>query len=288
MPGVEVLPLQMAVQQTVGVGGAATLEVDGRTVGVRAMRPNVVVPPVTPAGGITGPLLYAGRGRLEDYGGRTPGGAVVVLGYDSGDAWELAFALGARAVVFVGEGEETPSEARDAAVPRNLPRFYIDAADAAAAGLDLTVDRDTVTLRHAETWRTGVGRNLVGFIPGTDPTFGEAASGGGPRQVMVVATGFDTYGNVPRESPGARGAANVAALLGLAERFAATPPRRDTVLLFLDAETRRHQGGADVLRRGDDAPGRSSTVGGGARRRGPRRWRVRWRSLMKPWRNPAR
>ena len=103
MPGVEVLPLEIAVQQTVEVDGAATLEVDGRMVEVRAMRPNVVVPPVTPAEGITGPLLYAGRGRLQDYGDRSPAGAVVVLGYDSGEAWELAFGLGARAVVFLGE-----------------------------------------------------------------------------------------------------------------------------------------------------------------------------------------
>ena len=124
-------------------------------------------------------------------------------------------------------------------MPRHLPRFYIDAGDAGAAGVDLTVDRDAVTLRHAETWRTLTGRNVIGFILGTDPTFGRDDE---PRQVMVIATGFDTYGNVPRLSPGARGAANVAALLGLAERFAAAPPRRDTVLLFLDAETRRHQG----------------------------------------------
>ena len=240
--GVEVLPLDIPVQQTVQPGRPPTLEVDGRTVELAAMRPNVVVPPTTPAGGITGPLLYAGRGALSDYGPRDPDGAVVVLDYGGGDGWKLAFSLGARAVVSLGAGDpgaETPGGARDAAVPWNLPRFYIDADEARAAGFDPTVDRQTVTLHASETWATRAGRDLVGFIPGTDAAMGDGA---GPRQVMVVAAGFDTYGNVPRRSPGARGAANVAALLAVAERFAADPPRRDTVLLFLDAETRRHQG----------------------------------------------
>ncbi len=237
--GVDVLPLEMTVQQTVQPEGPPTLEVDGRPVKLAAMRPNVVVPPTTPAGGITGPLLYAGRGALSDYGTRDPDGAVVVLDYGGGDGWELAFSLGARAVLFVGDGNETPSGARDAAVPWDLPRFYIDAGEARAAGFDPTVDRDTVTLHAAETWATRTGRTVVAFIPGTDAAMGDGA---GPRQVMVIAAGFDTYGNVPRRSPGARGAANVAALLAMAERFAADPPRRDTVLLFFDAETRRHQG----------------------------------------------
>src|SRR5690606_21805713 len=123
--GVEVHALEFPVWRQ--VTRHCELVVKGRRVTAHPLRPNVVVPPVTPPGGISASFVYAERGELSDYGERSPQGAIVALDYDSGRAWERAFALGARAVVFLGFGTETPVQPKFAGVPSNQVRVYVDA-----------------------------------------------------------------------------------------------------------------------------------------------------------------
>ena len=68
------------------------------------MRPNGIIPPSTPPGGITGPIVHAGAGGREDFMKTPVRGAVVVLDYNAGTGWMRAFRLGARAVIFVPNG----------------------------------------------------------------------------------------------------------------------------------------------------------------------------------------
>lgn len=232
-----VLLLDFEVVQ-LAAGGDAILEAEGTELALQALRPNVVVPPVL-AAPIEAPLVYLGRGELSDYAGRSVDGAVVALEYDCGENWERAFSRGAAAVVFLGDGRETRGAAKHAPVPLNLPRFYAPPQ----AAESLREDRARVVLRSLPVESDvadppgggallGEGRNLVGFIPGTDPR-GEA---------LVVAANVDTFGTVPTRSPGTRGAANVAGLLRLAEALQADPPRRDVWLVFLDAGAQRQRG----------------------------------------------
>ncbi|MEX0886594.1 MAG: FtsX-like permease family protein [Phycisphaeraceae bacterium] len=241
----DVLPLDMPVWQTRSL--RCELLVGDTAIGLAPLRPNVIASPVTPEDGLTGPMLYVGRGDVRDYGERSPEGAIVVLDYDSGRNWELAFALGAHAVIFL-EGEEraTPVQPKHAGVPGNLVRLYADAdaqAAAADAGLDLRRDRAEATVHSEMQWERRLGRNLVARIPGTDPSFERRPE---ERETLVLAAHYDTFGTVPTRSPGARSAANVAALLELAERIAENPPRRDVVLMFLDNQARYHQGAREV------------------------------------------
>ncbi len=215
----------------------AELRVAGRRVELWPLRPNTVVNPVTPAGGVTGPRWYVGRGAAREYGARRPEGAIVVMEYDSEDAWEQAFALGAAAVVFVGDGDETPFRPKHVGVPTAEPRFY--APRAAFAGVDLAQEHPDATLVSQVTWELGRGRDLVVRVPGTDPGFGDARP---EAEAVVLAAAYDSYGVGPELSAGARGAANVAALLEAAARFRRDPPRRDTWFVFLDAQARAHQG----------------------------------------------
>src|SRR6185436_16233729 len=98
--------------------------VGDRVIPLHALRPNVTVPPVTPPEGLTGPLVYAGKGAITDYGDRSADGAIVVLDYESFDNWERAFALGAQAVIFLGSGNETVPKPKFVGVPVNQVRLY--------------------------------------------------------------------------------------------------------------------------------------------------------------------
>lgn len=231
--------LEMPVWQT--EPERCEMVVGDERVALEPMRPNVIAPPVTPKQGITAPLRYLGDGALTDYGDESIEGQIVALEYDSGNNWERAFAMGAKAVIFLGDESATPIHPRHAGIPANQVRLY--AGPEQQARMDLRRDREEVTLHSRIHWRQRVGRNIVARIPGTDPGF---ASDRAEREVLVLAVHYDTFGVVPRRSPGARSAANVAGMLALAERLYRDPPRRDVLLLFLDNQARHHQGARTV------------------------------------------
>jgi hypothetical protein len=217
------------------------LRVEGRTVSLLPLRPNVVVPPATPAEGLTGPLVYAGRGEHAAYGERSAQGAIVVLEYDSGENWQRAFAMGAQAVVFVGDDTATPVAPKHTGVPVNLVRLY--APPSALEQFDLRRDHPQATVVSHVRWEPGTGVNVVAMLRGADPVI---AGAHGRPEALVLAAHLDSFGIVPEASSGARSAANVAALLEVAAHFQAHRPRRDVVLMFLDNQARYHQGARAV------------------------------------------
>ena len=194
-------------------------------------RPNGIVPPVSPPEGITGEILHAGKGSLGDYGPRSPEGKIVVLDYNCGDGWLRAFRLGAKAVVFVREGRCESRHAHHTVANANLPRFFYP-----GAASDLP-EGATATVHSEVPWVPSEGRNVLAFFEGTSPQFGQGAD-----EVVVVAANLDSFGEVPRLSPGARGAANCAALLELARHLGSHRPRRHVLLAFLDNQARGHAG----------------------------------------------
>ncbi|MBM4038750.1 MAG: FtsX-like permease family protein [Planctomycetes bacterium] len=207
-----------------------------------AMRPNGIVPPGTPPGGLTGQLLHAGAGGLGDFGDRSPQGRIVVLDYNCGRSWLRAFRLGAKAVIFVPNGPARAWECHHTIANANLPRFYY-----AGPRADLP-DGATATIRSQTPWRGATGRNVLAFFRGTSAKFDQNVD-----EMLIVAANLDTFGEVPRLSPGARGAANCAALLRLAEHLKANRPRRHVLLAFLDNQARGHAGAAALYRVLDQA-----------------------------------
>ena len=237
----EVLTLEFPMWQT--TVERADLTVDGQTVPLTPLKPNLFAAVNTPDDGFTGPLLYVGQGTLEDYGNRSADGAIVVLDYASFNNWEVAFSLGAKAVVFLDIGTSTNPDPMQAGIPVDLVRLYarVDPdTGLAAGGVDLKQDRDEATVFSRVHWERTVGRNVLGIVRGTDPAFTGRA--GNLPEVSVLAAPYDSYGNVPHLSPGARNAANAAGLLQAAAAIAADPPRRDTVIFFPDNDARAHQG----------------------------------------------
>jgi len=212
------------------------LEIGGKDYPLYAARPNAIVARVTPSQGLSGVLIYAGRGELEDYGRRAPEDAIVVLDYD-GD-WQTAFAFGAKAVVILGDANANEPQKYSVDVPANLPVFFTPAGSGVDA-LATQADPPTATVFAACQWKKLRGRNVVAVLQGTDPQMGKAAT---EDQAIVLAAPLDSMSEVPLLSPGARDAANTAALLQLADYLTGNRPRRDVVLCFFDGQFTNHTG----------------------------------------------
>ena len=237
--GVElVLTQEFPVAQPVNT--ECKLEVDGKVYGpadgFHVMRANHLQAVVTPAEGITGRTVYAGGGKLNEYS-EWPDGQIVVLDYSAGDRWLPAFAMGARAVIFVGTDSAAPNPYHHLNFVANLPRFYV--TKALAAKLELVSKPRQVTLKAACRWETLEGRNVIGVIRGTKPRFKLNLN---RDDAIVLSAPLDSLSEVPLLSPGARGAANCAALLAIAERLQRDRPRRDVIVAFLDGDASNHAG----------------------------------------------
>ena len=194
------------------------------------MRPNGLIPPSTPAGGVTGKLIDAGKGQPADFK-ESPEGKIVVLDYNSGAGWRRAFRLGAKAVIFVSSGTPDGSQRHSLQAHANLLRFYYQ-----GDRQNLPIDQEA-TLFSTGTWERTEGTNLVAYIPGTDPVFDLQQP-----EAVIVSAPLDSFGEAPRFAPGARVAANASALLAIAEYLVAHPVKRNTVLVFFDQDARGHQG----------------------------------------------
>lgn len=215
---------QVFVQRFPVVAGQyedVTIRVDGgEPQPLYACRANLLAGSITPAEGLSGRTIYAGSGSLLDYGVGDPRDKIVVLDFDGGVwHWPAVFAMGAKAVLFVGDGI-APVAWHHINIPAILPRFYLPAAQADALGL--REGSREVTLTSRMRWVNAEGRNIIGVIRGRQPVF----DANKPAEALLLAAPLDSYGEVPDLSPGARGAANMAALLGIAEYLMARGPAK--------------------------------------------------------------
>jgi hypothetical protein len=208
-----------------------------RRLALQPMRPNGIMPATTGPNGVTGPIYHAGAGELGTYKDRSPQGCIVVLDYNAGDSWLRAFRLGAKAVIFTPNDRAESWRSHYVQANTNLPRFYYEGSPA-----DLP-EGAAATIHSSVPWQQVAGRNVFALIRGTDPVFGLEQD-----ELIVIAAHLDSFGEVPRRSPGARGAVNCAALLKLAAYFTAHPPRRHVLLAFLDGQARGHAGAAAFCR----------------------------------------
>ena len=209
------------------------LEADGQSYPLYAVRPNLLMASVTPAEGLEGETLYAGDGTAGRFPKSLAEGRIAVLDANERLEWLSAFSFGARAELLVFDPRVgLPSLHLN--VPADLPRFAVPRE--LAERLDLTGTPRRVRLHAAASWEPLRGQNVLAVIRG---------SGSGAkteRRVILLAAPLDSYSEIPELSPGARDAANAAALLGLARDLAARPPAGDVVLAFFDGQSQNHLG----------------------------------------------
>ncbi len=215
-----------------------TLTLKEQALPLLPVRPDGVMPAATSPEGISGNLLLAGRGRIEDYGDRSPEGRIVVLDFNGDGDWLRAFRLGAKAVVFTAATDAATGQyAHHSNANYNLPRFYFPGDPA------LLTEGAPVVLRSSVTWERGIGRNVIGFIPGTAPKLSLEQ-----EEVLLLSANLDTFGEVPDQSPGGRQAVNCAALLDIGARLKQSPPKRNVALVFFDSQAYGHAGAIALYR----------------------------------------
>ncbi len=205
---------------------------DGAKLSLEPMRPNGITPPVTPKVGITGQLVDVGSGTVAEYPKKMPAQAIAVIDYNCRQRWLDAFRLGAKAVIFVRRSDLSSSHFHYSNAQANVPRFYY-----AGEPGDLPIGEE-VTIHGEEVWNKARGRNVFGFLTGTEPTF-DSAKG---EEVLIIAANLDSFGEVPHLNQGARTAANCAGLLQIARQMKANPPKRHVLFAFFDAQSYGHLG----------------------------------------------
>jgi hypothetical protein len=92
-----------------------------------AVTPQTVAPP-----GLSGPLIYAGRGELKHLNGKQIADSIILMELDSGKNWLQAANLGARALIYIGR-QDSPRiffEEKFELSPLQFPRFWISRAKA--------------------------------------------------------------------------------------------------------------------------------------------------------------
>jgi hypothetical protein len=204
-----------------------TLTVQGLAAGqqvwqVSAFYPNNVQDCLTRPGDDTPRRLVDLRmGDWEDFKGKSLADAVVLLDYNSGDAWLRARELGAYAAVFV-EASWTNWRQSDlkyqAMVPIYMPRVYVEREQGIQLRQALADGKDVrLTVRTRLAWRNVKAPCVEFTVPGKDP-----------GRTYILTSHFDARSIVPDLAYGGDEVWGISALVELA-RFFARPEHKPSV-----------------------------------------------------------
>jgi len=193
----------------------SSVKVGSREFTAYSLYPNVVAygPRLT-----TGRLVDVRDGSLESLRGIDVDGKIALMDFDSGDNWINAVKLGAKAVIFYGGKDSSRFEALNkvANVPLNIPRLYIEDAEAQAL-IALANDGAEAEVVVGMRWEEVLGINIVGELRGRDPREAD--------KVIMIITHYDSASVIPALAPGAEDAIGVSMMLELARKLTANRPK---------------------------------------------------------------
>lgn len=210
----------------------STLALSNRTdaIDIRPIKGNAITPQTVPAPGLSGPMIYVGRGELENFNGQPVENSIVLMELDSGKNWLHAANLGAKALIYVDRGifPKLFFEEKFELSPLQFPRFWISLNQAREAFGDFENAPGGQVAAEARLiselrWQIAVSENIYCLVPGTDPELSE-------RLIMVEAF-YDSKATVAGLSPGADEAVGIATLLELARFLKEHPPKRSVLLI---------------------------------------------------------
>ena len=235
---------------TVPVDQGAMLRVDetGEQIKLYSLWPNHVQTPSLPAAGLSGPIVYGGKGTFKELNGRPIAGSIVLLDFDCGQNYFNPRMLGATAVVFFDNGRVTQGEAQDKflLVPADLPRFWVEKDDAQTL-LGLAEKQAAVTMNAKMTWEEVPSWNLIATLEGIDGYITERQERKWKDQIIVLSSFYDAISVVPALAPGAENATGIAALLEAAKALKANPPNYTVKFLATGAHFQGLRGIIDFL-----------------------------------------
>jgi len=216
--------------------------VGGRDIGpLHALAPNGAALVTTGGQSLVGPVIYAGSGQLSELRGLPVDGAIVLLDLGSPRLLDM-FSLGAKAVIYIGNGQPGPSQwemwTNFTEMPAEQPRFYLNRAVAESAGLLATERPVTGSIVASAAWIDMIATNLWVELPAKEPAIFEL----GRDEVIVLQATLDTFGTVPTANPQLREAANCALLAETLVRLAAQPRQRAIFAVFTGSYYQQQEG----------------------------------------------
>lgn len=203
---------------------------NGRSIEINPALLNAISPPATPKSGLTGPLIYVGKGNIGDFNGLSIKNSIVLMDMDSGKNWLNAASLGASALIYINRGPSIKGFFREKLElsPLNFPRFYVSEKESIKdfglkTGSKSAKIADSTTLTCASHWERTTAENIYCMIPGNDPEIS--------KELIIVESFYDSSGYIYGDSPGADEAVSIASLLKLGHSLAVTPAKRSILLV---------------------------------------------------------
>jgi hypothetical protein len=228
--------------------GRSTLSIQDRgiTIPIRPINSNAISPQKIPAPGISGPLIYVGKGEFNELSGKTVENAIILMELESGRNWLSAADLGAKALIYLDRGNSPKMffEEKFELTPIQFPRFWMPFDQAQKLFPDfesMPAGRlaEQIQLVSDVNWKEVVSENIYCIVPGNDPKLKEEA-------VMVEAF-YDSIAWVAGSSPGADEACGVASLLFLARYLKENPPQRTVILVATSGHAQALAGMRDLV-----------------------------------------
>lgn len=201
------------------------------------MWPNHVQTPSLPQEGLTGRLIYGGKGEFAELNGKPVEGSIVLMDFDCGQNYLNPRMLGAHAVIFYDNGRVTQGQSLDKflQVPVDMPRFWVEKEDAdrllalAQSSMPEVVLTSTMVWEKVPTW------NIHAELPGLDAYMSERQERRWKDEQIVLSSFYDAISVVPALAPGAENATGMAALLQAARVLKQSPPKYSVLFLATGA-----------------------------------------------------
>jgi len=219
----------------------AYLLVEGKKIPVHALWPNLVALGNTPPEGITGRLIYVGKGRLQDFNGLNVNGSIVLMDFDTGLNWLNAIRLGAKAVIFVESENMLSFEAMRKILlnaPLDFPRAYIDLGSAEHIIKLLNKgEKIEATFVLKMEWKLQEAYNVVGVLEGESE-----------NDIIVVSTHYDTWNIVSALPSSVDEQTSIATFLELARLLSNIKPKRTIVFVAYSGHWQGLAGAREFVR----------------------------------------
>ncbi|MHA1995506.1 MAG: M28 family peptidase [Candidatus Hodarchaeales archaeon] len=180
------------------------IEVNGENYTAHTLMPNSLNPGKTASDGVTGNLIYGGKGTYSELDGKKIEDAIVVLEFNSLDNWINVASLGASGVIFLPTDETNRFEAEEKVldIPLHFPRLYIENQTTATAIKNLSMQGDQqITFFSDMEWTSIAAKNVMGLLPGIS------------EDIIIISAYFDSASIVPAIAPGADEACSIASML---------------------------------------------------------------------------
>jgi len=206
------------------------------------MHPTIFRPGNFPEKDFTANLVYLGKGRIQDLArlaGKELDGAIAVMDFDCGDAWQRFLRFGVKGFIFIGADRYSYWDARAKvyATEVSVPRFFVQPAEGRRLKGLLNGSLEPLRARitaEPSRWRNVPVRDLWVLVPGSDPNL--------EKEVCVFVAPMDSNSVVPQLATGAQSGANLYLLLQLFETFKKEPPARSVLLAAVNAHTQNYLG----------------------------------------------